>query len=49
MKWEKWQQLRDKTADLTLRERGILAGTVVVLLLVIWKKKIMLLSAVYIE
>lgn len=36
MKWEKWQQLRDKTADLTLRERGILAGTVVVLLLVIW-------------
>ncbi len=36
MKWEKWQQLRDKTADLSLRERGILAGTLVVLLLVIW-------------
>ncbi len=36
MKLDKWHELREKTADLTLRERAILAGTGVVLVLVVW-------------
>ncbi|MDX1452180.1 MAG: hypothetical protein R3183_06445 [Oleiphilaceae bacterium] len=36
MNFDKWHQLREKTADLSLRERAILAGTGVVLVGVIW-------------
>ncbi len=36
MKLAKWHALREKTADLSLRERGILAATGVVLVLVVW-------------
>lgn len=36
MNLEKWYQLRDKTADLSLRERGILTGTVAVFFLFLW-------------
>lgn len=36
MKWSKWGELRDKVANLSLRERGILTGTVVALIVFVW-------------
>jgi MSHA biogenesis protein MshJ len=36
MNLEKWYQIREKTADLSLRERGIIAGAAVVLVCFIW-------------
>lgn len=36
MNLEKWYELRDKTADLSLRERAIMAGTAVVIIAFIW-------------
>lgn len=36
MNMEQWQVLKDKTANLSLRERGILAATGVVLVLFFW-------------
>lgn len=36
MNLDKWHQLREKTADLSLRERSIIAGTAVVIVVFIW-------------
>lgn len=36
MNLDKWHELREKTAELSLRERGILAALTVVVVLVIW-------------
>lgn len=36
MNLDKWHQLREKTAELSLRERGILTGTLIVLVIFIW-------------
>jgi MSHA biogenesis protein MshJ len=42
MNLEKWHLLREKTAALSLRERGILAGVSVVLILFIWSQIVFL-------
>jgi len=39
---EKWHLLREKTAELSLRERGILAAVSVVLVLFIWSQTVFL-------
>jgi len=39
---EKWHSLQEKTAELSLRERGILAGVSVVIILFIWSQIVFL-------
>jgi len=36
VKWYKWSELREKTAELSLRERGILTATFVALVVFVW-------------
>ena len=42
MNLEKWHSLQEKTAELSLRERGILAGVSVVIILFIWSQIVFL-------